>query len=547
MRKTGILVWPGLFWVLAFLLPLSAVALRAAGAPGALSGVLASPYYRSIFEFTIYQAGLSTLFSVLIGLPGAWIIARFTFPGRRLLKSLTTVPFVLPPILAVLGFILVFGNSGLINNTRDLLVGGDPKPWKILYSLKAIIMAHVFYNFPLTMRIAGDAWSNLSQSPNRAARSLGAGPVRTFLRIDVPRLLPSILTSALLTFIYCFMSFTIILILGGGPQLSTIEVEVYRLVKYSLDFSAGSALALIETLFILILMGIYSLVNSRSSRWLKDDAQLSSIAPRTRITGIRKIAVSAYLLPALLLIVTPLLAVIFNSFLGRTTRTGSLQFTLSHWQKLFTGGRSSSMVPLQSVGRTIILSLSVSAVTVVTASMTAWYSVGAGKRGSRIVETLVSAPLAVSSVILGLGYLIIANRIPDSTVIRIGALVMVHTILALPFAHRIISDRLRNISPRIHQAARSSGASPFRSLIQVELPLARKALVTAAVFSMALSAGEMNATLILSPRNFTTIPLAIYRMIGAYDVFGACALGSVLILVSAAAFFVLDRFAEESE
>ena len=194
-------------------------------------------------------------------------------------------------------------------------------------------MAHVFYNFPLTLRIVGDAWSSLNHEPHRASKSLGAGPLRTFLMIDLPRLVPSILTAAMLTFIYCFMSFAIILVLGGGPELSTLEVEVYRLVKYNLDFSTGSALALVESVFLLVLMGLYSLLNRRSARDLQDAG--GSQRPAGRPDRKTAAGITAYLLPALLLILAPLVAVVVNSFFVRTSRTGDLGVSIMNWVRLF--------------------------------------------------------------------------------------------------------------------------------------------------------------------------------------------------------------------
>lgn len=543
---TWVLLWPALFWVAAFAIPLIAVALRAANSISELVQLAVSPYYRGLLRFTVKQAGLSTIASVLFGLPGAYYIGRHRFPGRRLLKSISTVPFVLPPILAVLGFILVFGNSGLINSVRVSISGGETAPWKILYSLRAIIMAHVFYNFPLTLRIVGDSWSTLPRSTYNAARSIGAGPLKAFITVDIPGLAPSILTAAVITFLYCFLSFAIILVLGGGPELSTLEVEIYRLIKYQLDFARGSALAIIESLIALGLLAVFAWTDSRLRKKTVDNAMNSGTREPERIGGIKAIPAFIYLVPALFLILAPLLSVVLHSFIVRPTRIASLQFSLGHWIRLWGGGIVSGSVPLLSVLRTLILGVVVAITTTFTASFAGWYTSHRSGRTVRVLEVMLFLPMGVSSVILGLGYLIITDRIPATNFIRLIALVGAHTMIALPFAYHIISGRLKEISPRIPQAARASGAGPLKSLFSVELPLARPALVTAAVFSMAISSGELNATIILAPGDFTTMPLAIYRMIGAYDIFGACALGTVLIGISVISFLTLDRYGEIS-
>jgi len=536
-RESLILAWPTLFWVLAFALPLSAILARTNRVPEAMMQLISSAYYRGILGFTFKQAGLSTLFAVLLGLPGAYIIERFRFRGRSLLKSIGTIPFVLPSILVILGFVLVFGNSGLINSLMRSAIA-DFEGWNILYSLKAIIMAHVFYNFPITLRVVGDAWSSLPRSTYLASRSLGASPVRAFLSVDLPRLIPAILNSAVITFLYCFLSFAIIIVLGGGPQLSTLEVEIFRLAKHRLDLDSAAALAIIETSFTITIILALSWADSRLRRQNIDISPAARRKPKTMGVGML-IAVSAYLVPILILILTPLLSIVSYSFFARPTRAGALIPSLNHWRSIlqFDGGIPS--VPMLSVINTVLLGGIVAINSTICAALAGRYAMH--RKKSWIVEGLMVLPLGVSSVILGLGYLIVIERIPHAMVIRLAALIGAHTMITLPFAYRIVSGGLKTISPRVLQAARSSGASAVKSFFTMELPLAGPFLITAALFSLALSAGELSATLILAPNSFTTIPKAIYGMMGTYNIFAASALGAILICIFLLGFLALDR------
>jgi len=542
----GILFWPVLFWTVAFAIPLASVVYKAAGAGSEMLEIVKSPYYRGILAFSLEQAALSTFFSILLGLPGAYFLGRHHFPGKKLLKSISTVPFVLPSILAVLGFILVFGNSGLINSFRDSISGGNKPPWKILYSLKAIILAHVFYNFPLTLRIVGDAWASLPQSQYSAARSLGAGPIKAFLTVDLPRIIPAIMTAAVITFLYCFLSFAIILVLGGGPQFATLEVEVYRLIKFQLDFSKGSGLALIESIIALGLLAVYSSIDTILRKRTADDVYTVKLREPGEITGWKLIPALIYLIPALFLISAPLISIAFYSFLSRATRSANLQFSLYHWKTLFGNGGIGASVPLLAVLRTFTLGAVVAGITTITAALGGWYTSRRGGGFVKLFESMLFLPMGISSVILGLGYLMITNRIPGGRVVRLAALTAAHSIIALPFAYRIISGRLKQISRRMPQAAQALGASPLKTFITIELPLARGALITAGIFTLALSAGELNATIILAPADFTTITLAIYRMIGSYNISGACALGTVLMILSIISFITIDKYGEQS-
>ena len=246
-----LLITAGAFLILFFYLPLSLV-LKGALFPdeGSFSlsniiQVLASEYNRRIIVFTVSQALLSTLFTIIIGLPGAWLLATRNFPGKKLLRAVSAVPFVLPSILVVLGFVIFFGNNGYLNRTIMSITGGTEPPLRILYSMKAIILAHGFYNFPIVLRIVSTLWEKLDPSIATAAKSLGAGKIRLFFTVTLHQILPAVLASAALVFVFCFTSFAIILVLGGGPAYTTLEVEIYRQARISLNMDAAAALSVV--------------------------------------------------------------------------------------------------------------------------------------------------------------------------------------------------------------------------------------------------------------------------------------------------------------
>ena len=239
--------------------------------------MLTDSYYQRIILFTLTQALLSTVLAVLLGLPGAYLLARFHFKGKRLVRALTTIPFVLPSILVVLGFVLFFGNNGILNRGLMALLRLREPPLRILYSLKAILLAHAFYNFPICIRIVSGLWSRVNPHLEEAARSLGARGWRLFRRVTLPQILPGVLASAALIFIFCFMSFAIVLVLGGGPRYATLEVEVYRLAKIGLDLDAASRLALIGSALTLLLLYGYIKLQQRAGFAAFADDELSRL------------------------------------------------------------------------------------------------------------------------------------------------------------------------------------------------------------------------------------------------------------------------------
>jgi len=532
------LIWPAVFYTAAFILPVLSI-LKYAGFSGIkLKELLFSGYYAKVYLFTVKQAFWSTVLSVAAGLPGAWILGRFMFPGRRLLKSISAVPFVMPPIIVVLGFILVFGNSGIINKFIQLIFPHS-KPFRILYSFRGIILAHVFYNFPLTIRIVSDSLSRIPMDTFKAAKSLGAGRIRIFFNVTLPIILPSILTAAAITFLYCFMSFAIILVLGGSPDFSTLEVEIYRLAKYQFDFSKASILAVIETFTALLLLAAYLYGISRLKFSSEESSENTEVKPPVQpgITG--KILSLLYSVPVFILIFLPLFMIIMYSFLYRPTRGSQQIFTLMHWIDFFKGAGSSGRTALKALSWTLFIGLFTALNTVITASLAAW-------RTNKTAGILSMLPLGISPVMLGLGFLIISSRLNISMNLRVVYIIAAHTVISLPFSYAVISERLKRIPDRIINAAAVSGASPFRILTTVKLPFAGKAVLTSFIFSFAISAGEMNSTIILAGGNITTIPIAIYRMIGAYNIYGASVMASILIIISAAGFAAMELSREEN-
>ena len=232
-----------------------------------LKSVLTDSYCRSIALFSLKQGALSTLLSAAIGFPGAYILARYTFRGKNFIKALITVPYVLPTIAAVLGIVLLIGNNGIINRALMALSGAEQPPLRLLYSMKAILIAHTFYNIPLFIRFVYPVWENIPVSLYEAGKSLGAGRWRLFRTVTCPWLLCAITAACALIFVLCFMSFSIVLVLGGGPQYSTMEVEIYKLARTTSNITKACALGGIESLITLLFIAVYTAAGHQKSSY----------------------------------------------------------------------------------------------------------------------------------------------------------------------------------------------------------------------------------------------------------------------------------------
>ena len=320
---------PFLFILPAFYLPLINL-FRSGISFHYLGEFLSKPYYFNLFIFTFKQAFFSSLFSVIPALAGAYFLSHYSFKFKNIIRAVTAVPFVLPPILVVLGFVLLFGNNGILNRLLINIFSLEKPPLHVLYSFKAIILAHVFFNFPLAVRLISSAWEKISVSLIEAAKSLGAGKIRVFTQAVLPQLLPSIFASFSLIFILCFMSFSIILVLGGGPKNSTVEVEIYRLARINLNIPGACSLAVIQSAVSLFFLLIYTFFQKKSSH------SFSSGNPQTllqkQLSSGSIIFLFIFLTALFIIIILPMGVVILESFKFKASRGADAALSL-HWYK----------------------------------------------------------------------------------------------------------------------------------------------------------------------------------------------------------------------
>jgi thiamine transport system permease protein len=553
LRTAALWAAPAVFLALFYVRPLAEV-LRLSLARGAslaapFAEALTSPVQREILSFTLLQAGLSTLLTLAVGLPGAYLLARFEFRGRSLLQALTAVPFVMPTLVVGAAFHALLGPRGWVNTALMAVLQLSEPPLQVVHTLGAILLAHVFYNTSIVLRLVGDFWSHLDPRLEAAARTLGADRRQVVLRVTLPLLLPAIASAALLVFLFDFTSFGVILVLGG-PRLSTLEVEIYNQTIGLFNLPLAAALAIIQLGCTLLLTVAYTRLSGRLSRPI-------SLRPRhqtaLRLRGLRRrVAAGALVGLLLLLMLTPLLALAARSFVRLDPASGpSAQpvttFTLESYRELWVNRQGSAFyvppttamgVSLGYASATVLLSLALG----LPAAWALAYRPESG--ASRLFDPLLLLPLGTSAVTLGLGFIVALNRPPLD--LRASPLLvpLAHTLVALPFVVRSLTPALRSIRPRLRQAAAVLGADPRRVITHVDLPLVGRALLVAAAFAFTISLGEFGATALVARPDYPTIPMMIYRFLslpGALNYGQALALSTLLMIACAAGMLGIER------
>lgn len=539
--RLGLMAVPVAFFAVFFAYPVTAIVGRGLKAGGdwqfgRIGEVLARPDILDVLWFTTWQALASTALTLLIALPGAYVFARFDFPGKQVLRAVVTVPFVLPTVVVGTAFLALLGRGGLLDELWGVRL--DTTVW-------AILLAHVFFNYAVVVRTVGGLWSQLDPRQEEAARVLGAGRFAAFRRVTLPALAPAVAAAALMVFLFTFTSFGVVQILGG-PAYSTLEVEIYRQTAQLLDLPTAAVLTLVQFAAVGAILAVHAATVRRRERALKlvDPARTSR---RPRGPG-QWALLGGVLVTALLLILLPLGVLVERSFDGADGADGPGGYGFGYYRALQSagsGGSSTFLVPpLEAVGNSLRYALVATLIALVVGGLAA---AALTRRAGRLVrgfDALLMLPLGVSAVTVGFGFLITLDQPPLDLRTSWILVPLAQALVGVPFVVRTMLPVLRAVDDRLREAAAVLGASPLRAWREVDLPLVRRAVLVAAGFAFAVSLGEFGATVFIARPDNPTLPVAVARLLGRSGELNygqAMALSTILMLVCAVSLLLLER------
>jgi thiamine transport system permease protein len=486
--------------------------------------------------FTLYQAFLSTILTLILGLPAAYIFARFNFHGKKLLRTLSTIPFILPTVVVAASLNTLLGPRGWANILLMNVFGLENPPIAFVNSLGAILTAHVFYNVSVIIRLVGTAWSQLDTRLNQAARVLGASSRKAFFEVTLPLLMPVILSATLLVFLFDFTSFGVVMLLGG-PQNVTLEVEIYTQAMYLLNLPMAGVLSLIQLLMTLGITIFYTRAGKREIR----------MTPRVNEEGVRKaknwkekLFIGMVSISLVIMLVLPLISLGMRSITrmdANRGQRGEVQtgITLDYYRQLFVNERESIFYvpPIVAIRNSLYYGL-ITVIISVSLGTLAAFALNRPGKFNRWMDAVFMLPMGTSAVTLGLGFILVFNKPPIDIRTFPILLPIAHSLVAIPFVVRTLKPVIASIPVNLKQAASVLGASPLKVVREVDLPIIAKALSVSALFSFTISLGEFGATSFLARPEMPTIPVAIFRYLsqpGAANYGQAMAMATILMLV----------------
>jgi iron(III) transport system permease protein len=487
---------------------------------------------------SLWTSAASVALAALLGVPLAFVFERYDFPGRRALGSLVALPAVMPPLVGVIAFLFLYGESGFVSRGVQALLGLSEPPWR-LQGAGAILLVHAYSMYVYFYLFTRAGLARMDASMLEAAASLGAGRWRTFTKVTLPLLGPSLTGAALLTFMTALASFSAPFVFGGGFRTMTTQIVATKL-------NGDDALAMLETaaLTLIAVLGFLAIRNSEGNRLVVSVGKgtppaLQRIAhPFAR----RAAAAAGWLLAALLLL--PHATLVLVSLVPKgtwTVETLPPAYSLANYAALFSEPERI---------RPLVNSLWMAAVSTVAALALA---VAAGlaivRRRSRlggVIEALLALPWAVPGTVLAIALAALFSAHSPATLrfILVGTAVILplaYTIRNLPLAGRAVLAGFRQLDPSLDEAAQSLGASKWRRLTAVTLPLLRPALAAGGGLAFVTALGDFVVSILLYTFETRPISIEILSSLRLGEVGVAAAFGVVLMAVSAAVLGVSAR------
>lgn len=510
--------------------------------------LLISPGTARTLAFSVSQALVSSLLALLIGLPGAYFVANYQFPGRKIFLALSAVPFCLPSVLVVLAFVLFYGKAGWFGQAlRWLGLAKTDGSGGFLYGFWGLVLIHAFYNFPIVIQSVGSVWGKLPKSREEAARTLGAGRLKAFRVGTLPYLLPSILQSASLIFLFCFFSFTIVLVFGS-LEGSTLEVDIYRALRFTGNRPKALVLGAVQTVVALVAVWSFSRLNQKNTALLKD---FGRAAPRKRPSTVSGLLIAGYSVAILVFFIGPLASLVVEAFTVRDLPGGAAHFGFDNFGRLLrgtgagggsvAGGEPLTVSLLNSLlisGCASLIAISIGLAVAASARTSPSYS-GSGK-SRRLVRSVMTLPMAISPALTAFGWAALSGSTTPL------AIIAGQSTIAWPFVSRSVNAALDSLDPGKHEAARTLGASSATATLAVDFGEIRPSILSAAAFAFSMTLGDANIALVLGGGAYETLPLLVYRLISSYRFSEACAAGIVLALLTGVAFFFKEKSDETS-
>jgi thiamine transport system permease protein len=483
--------------------------------------LLGSAYVQRILRFTLTQAFLSTLLSVAFGVLVARAFAReASFPGRQALLGLMSLPIVLPSLVAVFGIIAIYGRNGWL--AHALAAGGiDARP--AIYGLGGVVLAHVFFNLPLAVRLLLPGWHAIPVESWRLSAQLGMSAWPVFRLLEWPMLRRYLPLAAATIFMLCVGSFAIVLALGGGPAAATFEVAVFEALRFEFDPPKAAVLALGGLALNLVCLALAQGAVGDAvigSGWRTREQDWGQRSPGARLLDAILIGAAALLLAG------PIIATLADG-------VASLGNAALNWNLVGRATLISIGLAVPAAALSLLLALPM-----VLAEAKAR---GHDRARAAALRGALILPIAVSPMALGVGLFLILRWGLAGTPRAIVGIVLLNAVMTVPFAAAILRPAIERARARHDHLCRALGIAGWSRWRLIDWPVLRPGIGTALAMAAALAMGDLVGIGLFGDARLRNLTLLLYDQLGAYRLSGAAVIAALLMLLIFVLYQLIER------
>ena len=473
------------------------------------------PYYSGSLLNSLYVSIPATIGSMLIGVPLAYIVSRYSIPNRAIIRAAVVLTLLSPPFIGAYAWVVMLGRAGLLNRFLENFNVQAPS----IYGPYGLIFVFTITHYPFVFLVVSSAIRSIDQSIEDAARNLGSGEVKTLLTVLFPILLPSITAGVLLSFMTIVADFGTPMILGESFRVLPTHIYSEFVNEMGSNATMASAMSVILIVLCLFALALQRYVAFKTSYNAQCVRPLETRKPQGA-AGALMIAFAYFVIFVSLL---PIAIIFFSSFSVGRGSIVTLNLGLQNYQHVFYS------VP-EAITNSFSLATMSALIDIFLAMLIAYVLVRGKTRFRGVLDSLVALPNAIPGTVIAVGFIIVFNQPPLLLTGTWMILVVSYVIRRLPYAVRACVAMLQQIDATIEEASINLGVPPLRTFARVVVPLMMPALLAGGIMTWVTTISELSSTILLYYGPFATMTVKIFNNVFTNEFGNASALAMILIL-----------------
>jgi iron(III) transport system permease protein len=485
------------------------------------------PFYQRCLHNSLFVSAVSTLLALVLGIPFAFALTRYEVPGKAALKTLGTLPLILPTFIGAEAWLLLLGRNGLL--AKLLLPAGVTVP--SIYGWQGIVLVYTLQFFPFVFLMVSAAMNAIDRSLEEAAVNLGAGRLRVFFTVTLPLITPAVCSSGLVVFFLCIENFGVPNLIGEDYRVLSVQAYNEFISEMGGNPSMAGALSM-------ILLAITLSLTLVQKYWVERRTYAMTVLNPPEVRRLRPWArrLVATLCAALVAVALFPFVVVLISAVTRTSGPVMYygQFSLENLARAVT-------IAPRPIVNSFFLSTAATAIGVVFGIVVSYLLVRRRGAVSYLLDLLILLPLAIAGTVQGIALAAAYNTGPIVLTGTWMILVLAYFIRKVPYSIKTTAALLEQIAPSVEEASINLGVPPFRSFVKVVVPLMLPGIVAGAIIMWVTTLAELSSTIVLYYGPWATMTVEVFQRIGSGDFGPASAYAAILIVSVVAPLFLLNR------